>query len=166
MSKRFACLILLTSILLGGMPSYAENLLGERAPDFALRSIDGPNLRLSEFRSEVVLLTFWADWCGKCRAALPMLNALNERYASAGLQMLAVDVEGDPEHTRKFAKANSVTFPVLTDTDQNVSRIYGLNQMPMAVLLDREGNMRHVHAGFKGDIDAILAAQLEALLAE
>ncbi len=80
--------------------------------------------------------------------------------------MLAVDVEGDPEHARNFAKANSVTFPVLADADQNVSRIYDLNQMPMSVLLDREGNVRYVHAGFKGDIDTMLAAQLEELLAE
>ena len=59
--------------------------VGERAPDFALRALDGKNLRLSEYRSEVVVLTFWASWCNKCRDAMPILDSLFEQYQNAGL---------------------------------------------------------------------------------
>ena len=146
--------------------SIAADLIGEPAPDFALRSTSGKNFRLSEFRSEVVVLTFWSDWCGKCRSALPVLDSVYKQYKLDGLQMLGVDVDGDLAAAGEFAAENGIVYPVLADSDQSVSRTYDLNQMPLSVVLDREGRVRYVHAGLGSSDGQLLAAEVAELLAE
>jgi peroxiredoxin len=167
MSKLLARLAICAAVFqLSAAPVCADELLGQPAPDFALRSINGDNLRLSEYRSEVVVLTFWSDWCGKCRSALPVLDSLHRRYEAEGLRMLAVDVDGDLGKAKAFAAENDVNFPVLADIGQDVSRRYELNQMPLSVVLDREGNVRYVHKGFSSDEGELLAAEVTELLKE
>jgi len=141
--------------------------IGERAPDFALSTLAGENLRLSEYRSEVVVLNFWASWCNKCRDAMPTLNSLFTQYQNAGLQILAVGVDGDSQKAHQFVAAAGVSFPVLADTEKGTaSRMYDLGSMPMTVLIDREGNVRHIHKGFNKDSSAKIAAEVAELLAE
>jgi peroxiredoxin len=167
MSKLLAKLMICAAVIqLGAMSALASELVGESAPDFALRSVAGNNLRLSEFRSEVVVLTFWSDWCGKCRAAMPTLDSLHNRYESEGLRMLAVDVDGDPAKAKAFADENGVEYSVLVDADQDVSKSYQLNQMPLSVVLDREGNVRYLHQGFSSEDGQLLAAEVTELLNE
>ena len=162
-TKLLACGIL--SVLTAGN-GVAGDLLGQPAPDFALRSTGGKNLRLSEFRSEVVILTFWSDWCGKCRSAMPVLDSVYHQYKADGLQLLAVDVDGDLAAAGKFATENGIVFPVLADSDQTVSRTYDLKQMPLAIVLDREGLVRFVHKGLDSSDGWQLAAEVAELLAE
>ncbi len=167
MRKLFVKLLISTIL---GVPvagiCIAADLIGEQAPDFALRSTSGKNFRLSEFRSEVVVLTFWSDWCGKCRSALPILDSVYNQYKFDGLQMLAVDVDGDLAAAGEFATENGIVYPVLADSDQSVSRAYDLKQMPLSVVLDREGRVRYVHAGLGKSDGQILATQVAELLAE
>jgi peroxiredoxin len=141
--------------------------IGEQAPDFSLRSLDGGNLRLSEYRSEVVVLNFWATWCGKCSDAMPILNSLYQQYQGDGLQVFAVGVDGDSHKALEFAESAGVSFPMLTDNEnKTVSRIYDLGSMPLTLVIDREGNVRHVHKGFKKGSGAQIAAEVAELLAE
>lgn len=141
--------------------------IGERAPDFSLRSMAGNNLRLSEYRSEVVVLNFWATWCGKCSDAMPVLNTLYEQHQDEGLQVLAVGVDGATHKAIEFANATGVSFPVLTDNEaKSVSRMYELGSMPLTLVIDREGNVRHIHKGFKKDSGAKIATEVAELLAE
>ena len=141
--------------------------IGERAPDFSLRSLAGKNLRLSEYRSEVVVVNFWATWCGKCSDAMPVLNTLYEQHQDEGLQILAVGVDGETHKAIEFADAAGVSFPVLTDNEaKSVSRMYELGSMPLTLVIDREGNVRHIHKGFKKDSGARIATEVAELLAE
>ncbi len=167
MRKLLVKYLLISALMFQGAGiTLANDLIGQPAPDFALRSIDSGNLRLSEFRSEVVVLTFWSDWCGKCRSALPVLKSLHAQYEDAGLQMLAVDIDGDVAKAREFAIQNGIEYPVLADTKQAVSRAYDLNKMPLSVVVDREGNIRFIHAGFSDDDGQLLAAEVADLLTE
>src|SRR5262245_10083710 len=83
------CLSLVLGIGSSSFSSAAES--ATEAPDFTLRTLDGQNLRLSEFRGEVVMITFWASWCGACRQAIPALNEMDEKYRRAGLILLSVN---------------------------------------------------------------------------
>ena len=119
------------------------------APDFTLRSMSGPNMRLGEQRGRVVMVNFWATWCGPCREEMPQLNRLYERYKSAGFVLLGVNVDDDPHTALAYVAAKlGVSFPVLLDTDKKVSKLYDLNTMPSTIVIDRDGKMRFLHRGY------------------
>ena len=120
-----------------------------QAPDFTLRQIDGPNLRLGEQRGRVVMVNFWATWCGPCRVELPQLAKLHEKYRGSGFQLLAVNIDEDPNAARALASKLGLKFPVLLDTDKKVVGTYDLNAMPATVLIDKDGRVRHLHRGYR-----------------
>ncbi|MBI5255105.1 MAG: TlpA family protein disulfide reductase [Burkholderiales bacterium] len=136
------------------------------APDFTLRSLGGPNLRLAEQRGRVVLLNFWASWCGPCRQEMPHLNRLHQQYHTAGLVLLGVNVDDEPRNAEAAASRLALAFPVLLDTDKAVSRRYELSTMPSTVLIDREGRLRHRHRGYREGYEALYQDQVRALLKE
>lgn len=134
------------------------------APDFTLRTLDGRNLRLQEQRGRVVLVNFWATWCGPCRVEMPHLNRLHDKYRAAGLVLLGVNVDEDPRAAAGVAAKLGVQFPVLLDTDKAVSRLYDLNSMPSTVLIDRDGRVRHVHRGYRDGYENTYEQQIRELL--
>ncbi len=135
----------------------APTLLGKEAPDFVLKSMDGKNLRMSEFRGQVVLVNFWARWAGDSRQEMPALDRINTTYARAGLVVLGVSVDEDLERAREFAGAMKVSYPILFDTGSDIGREYLLQKMPMTILVDRSGVVRYANVGFKrGDERAYL----------
>ena len=87
--------------------SAATQLLGAEAPDFVLKSLSGKNLRLSEYRGDVVMLSFWATWCGDCRAQLDELGAMRDRYQDAGVELLAVSLDQNARGRRATMTARS-----------------------------------------------------------
>lgn len=133
------------------------------APDFTLKSNDGSNIRLSELRGEVVLINFWATWCGPCRQEMPLLDDLHERYRDMGFTVLGVNVENSPEKAKAMLADNPVSFPVLFDTNSEVSKLYDIDAMPTTVLVDRDGNIRHLHKGFKPGYEDAYAMQVKGL---
>jgi peroxiredoxin len=139
-------------------------LLGTEAPDFVLKSISGKNLRLSEYRGEVVMLTFWAAWCGDCRAQLEELGAMRERYQDAGVELLAVSLD---QNAKQAGEASAdVTFPVLHDAGGEVGRLYDVSKMPVMVLIDRGGVVREVFEGFRRGNEEQYLERVQALLRE
>ena len=134
------------------------------APDFALRSLERGNQRLSEYRGDVVVLSFWASWCGDCRRALPELNDLYARHRDAGLVMLGINLDRDAERAREFARVLELDFPVLMDADGVVSRLYAVEQVPRIVVIDRDGVMRHVHDSPDAAGSDVLVEEIVALL--
>jgi peroxiredoxin len=138
--------------------------VGEPAPNFALKTLGGENLRLSEYRGRVVLVNFWASWCGPCREQLPALQELHDRYERAGLKVLAVNVEED--RGEAVAAAGGYTFPVLLDAEHRVSRRYDIGSMPVTLLIDRDGVLRYAHRGKRGSDNRDYREELRGLLRE
>jgi len=134
------------------------------APDFTLRTAGGPNLRLQEQRGQVVLINFWATWCGPCRQEMPQLNKLYDKYRSAGFVLLGINIDDDPRHASDVATKLGLKFPVLLDTDKAVSRLYDLGTMPTTVLIDRDGRVRHIHPGYLAGYEDIYDKEIRGLL--
>ncbi|MEE8045656.1 MAG: TlpA disulfide reductase family protein [Dehalococcoidia bacterium] len=123
--------------------------LREEAPDFTLKSLEGSNLRLEEYRGQVVLINFWASWCGPCRQEMPVLDRLHHRYEDTGFAVLGINVEGDSGSAQEIVDKTNVTFPILLDDGQKVSELYSLEAMPSTVVVDRDGVIRYIHRGYK-----------------
>ncbi len=140
--------------------------LREEAPDFTLKSLEGSNLRLEEYRGQVVLINFWASWCGPCRQEMPVLDRLHHRYEDTGFAVLGVNVEGDPEMAREIVDKTHVTFPILLDDGQKVSELYSLEAMPSTVVIDRDGVIRYIHHGYKPGDEAKYVEVIKELIKE
>lgn len=139
---------------------------GVDAPDFALSSSAGTNLRLSEHRGQVVMINFWATWCGPCRQEMPKLDEIFARYEPAGFTLLAVNIDEDSARAQRLADELGVSFPLLFDNEQSVSRLYDVQAMPMTVLVDREGKVRSVHYGYRAGMEQRYLDEVRALLRE
>jgi peroxiredoxin len=136
------------------------------APDFTLRTLEGKNLRLQEQRGSVVLVNFWATWCGPCRQEMPHLNRLYEKYRASGFVMLGVNVDDDASNAAGVASKLGVKFPVLFDTDKKVSHLYALSSMPSTVLIDRDGHVRYLHRGYRDGYEETYEKQIRELVKE
>jgi peroxiredoxin len=140
--------------------------LSSGAPDFTLRSVGGKNLRLHEQRGQVVLVNFWATWCGPCRQELPHLSRIYDKYRSSGFVLLGVNIDEDPRLATGLATKLGLSFPVLLDSDKNVSRVYDLSAMPATLLIDRDGRVRYIHRGYRDGVEATYEEQVRSLLKE
>ncbi|MBW8832694.1 MAG: TlpA family protein disulfide reductase [Burkholderiales bacterium] len=136
------------------------------APDFTLRTMDGKNLRLQELRGSVVLVNFWATWCGPCRQEMPHLNRLYDKYRSSGFELLGVNIDEDASNAIGVATKMGLKFPVLLDTDKKVSRLYDLSTMPSTVVIDRDGKVRYVHRGYRDGYEENYDKQILQLVKE
>jgi len=142
----------------------SSGLAGQPAPDFALKNSAGTNLRLSEYRGQVVLVSFWAQWCNRCTEQLAMLSDLQQRYGDANLRILAVNIDTDDKPARDAAKRLGIT--ILHDADQSVVREYDPSVLPFAVLVDPHGTVRQVYAGYRAEDATTYTDELSALISE
>jgi peroxiredoxin len=143
------------------MPAVA---LSSSAPDFTLRTMGGPNMRLQEQRGRVVMINFWATWCGPCRQEMPQLSKLYDKYRASGFVLMGVNVDDDTRNAVDVAGKLGVTFPVLLDTDKTVSKLYDLSTMPSTVLIDRDGKVRYFHRGYLNGYEETYEKQIRELL--
>jgi peroxiredoxin len=134
------------------------------APDFMLHAMTGPNLQLKDQRGRVVMVNFWATWCGPCRQEMPQLNRLYEKYRASGFVLLGVNVDDDASKAAEVATKLGVTFPVLLDTDKKVSKLYDLSTMPSTVIIDRDGKVRYMHRGYLAGYEDNYEKQIRELL--
>ena len=144
----------------------AAPLANAVAPDFTLRGADGRNVRLDELRGQVVLVNFWATWCGPCREEMPRLDTLYQKYRKSGFVLLGVNVDDDPHTALATAAKLGVSFPVLFDTDKKVSKLYDLGTMPSTVVIDRDGKLRFTHRGYRDGVEGDYDQQIRGLLKE
>ncbi|MDH3336938.1 MAG: TlpA family protein disulfide reductase [Gammaproteobacteria bacterium] len=144
----------------------SSGLEGRPAPDFALKSSSGQNLRLSEHRGEVVMVNFWATWCGPCRQEMPLLDELYSRYQRVGFSLLGVNIDDNSSKAMNMVSELGVSFPVLFDSRKEVSKLYEVEAMPVTVLIDREGTVRYVHHGYKPGYEEKYLDQIRSLLRE
>lgn len=144
----------------------ASDLAGQAAPDFVLKSATGENLRLSEYRGDVVMINFWATWCGPCRQEMPLLNELFNRYQRVGFSLLGVNIDDDSRRAMQMVEDLGVDFPVLFDETKEVSKLYQVEAMPVTVIVDREGTVRYVHHGYKPGYEDQYLTEIRTLLRE
>ena len=158
-------IMMATSVMLISGHVFASKIEG-KAPDFTLKSVRGDNLKLSEFRGEVVIINFWATWCAACREQMPILNDLYLRYRKQGLVVLGVNVEKKPGKAKNMISELRVVFPVLFDVTKSVSKLYDIEDMPSTILVDRDGNLRYLHNGYSVGYEEHYERQVRELMRE
>ncbi len=156
----------LTIILSISVSYAASEKLSGKAPNFTLKSRSGKNIKLSELRGQVVMLNFWASWCGPCRKEMPILEKIHKKYKRLGFTLLGVNVEENSRDAKNYLKDVKVTFPILFDNRQRVSKLYNVSAMPTTVIIDRNGNKRFLHKGYKAGYENDYKKQIKKLLRE
>jgi thiol-disulfide isomerase/thioredoxin len=162
MKNRIAAL---TAALALALPALAGSE-GGPAPAFALGARGGHDVSLAQYRGQVVMINFWASWCGPCRQEMPLLEGIYKKYNKLGFTLLGVNVEPDSKAADDWLKATPVSFPILYDKDSKVSQLYEVGGMPSTVFIDRSGKLRKLHRGYKpGDENEYLDT-IRALIRE
>jgi thiol-disulfide isomerase/thioredoxin len=162
MMNRLRSLVLATLI---AVPALAVAPSGP-APKFQLDSIGGKVVNLDQFKGQVVMINFWASWCGPCRTEMPILEKLHAKYKPMGFTMVGINVEPDPKLAVDWLKSTPVSFPILLDTKSEVSKLYQVAGMPSTVIVDRKGNLRWLHRGYKPGDENEYLDQIRALVRE
>jgi peroxiredoxin len=140
---------------------------GARAPEIGLDDTNGRRITIGSLRGKVVLVDIWASWCEPCREEMPVLERLYRQYRSQGFTVVAVSVDRQAQNIDTFFnRYGRVSFPVVHDVSQRVARAYGAPRMPSSYLIDRNGIVRHVHAGFRASDAQALEREIRALLAQ
>ncbi|TNE76997.1 MAG: TlpA family protein disulfide reductase [Gammaproteobacteria bacterium] len=165
MKTAFKSLLAAFLLACGAGASQAE-ALDVAAPDFTLKSRSGENLRLEDHRGQVVMLNFWASWCGPCRQEMPLMNDIYGQYKDLGFTILAVNVDENREEALRFLESVPVNYPILYDPESQVSELYQVQAMPTTVMIDRNGQARYIHYGFKPGYEDDYEQQIRELIRE
>ena len=141
---------------------------GDTVADFNLRDIKGNTVSLSDFEGKVVLVDFWATWCGPCKDELPHIQRMYDDLGDQGFVVLAITTDDarTKSQVKPFVRRSGYTFPVLYDTDSSVLVVHNPTKtLPFSVVIDRQGQIASKHAGYNPGDEVALRAEIEALLA-
>ncbi len=164
-SSRAAPIASAAAALLLALPVLAGGESGP-APDFSLPARSGKTLSLDQFKGQVVMINFWASWCGPCRQEMPLLDDIYRRYGKMGFTLLGVNVEPDRSSALAWLKQTPVSFPILFDAESKVSKLYGVAGMPTTVFIDRRGNLRMIHESYKPGDENLYLNEIRSLVQE
>lgn len=160
-------LFLLVTVMLTSREVLSVNVEQE-APAFTLGGManvkPGQKISLNDYKGKVVYLDFWASWCGPCRKSLPALNDIRNKYSSRGFEVIAINVDENPDDGLKFLREYSVSYPIAYDPNGAVPTAYQLKGMPYAFLIDRKGVVRHIHEGYRDGDQNKIETMVKALL--
>ncbi len=138
---------------------------GKPAPEFTLRSIDGAEVKLADYKGKVLIVDFWATWCGPCKVEIPTFIALQTQYASKGFSMIGISVDEQSETAKTFAADNKMNYPILM-ADTTVKSNYGnISVIPTTFIIDKKGIIRETHVGVPSDM-MVFQRKVEELLKE
>jgi peroxiredoxin len=155
--RSLAAVVVLVAIAMGARAA---------APDFTLPARDGGKLSLSELKGQVVMINFWATWCGPCRQEMPLLEQIQAKYEALGFTLVGINVEPDSAAAQAWLANVPVTFPILFDRQNKVAESFGVEGMPSSVFIDRTGNVRYVHKGYRPGDEAKYADMVRSLVKE
>ncbi len=158
-----AAVVALLATGLGRDPSVtASPLVGKAAPDFNLRGLDGPAVKLSALRGQVVVVNFWASWCAECQDEQDALDATWQRYQDSGVVLVGVDFEDTAGSARDYIHNVGLSYPVVDDTNSRTALAFGIRGIPETFLIDRTG---HIADRVIGSVTAdSLATKIDAVL--
>lgn len=122
---------------------------GGPAPPFTLSTLSGKRDALAQYKGQVVMLNFWATWCGPCQQEMPLLDQMYKQYAPAGFTLLGINVDTESAPVKKLLERRPVSFTVLLDPKNDVATEYHVEEMPSTIIIDRKGEIRYVHRGYK-----------------
>ena len=146
MRNRIAVIAALAAAL--ALPALAGSS-GGPAPQFTLEARGGRDVSLAQYKGQVVMINFWASWCGPCRQEMPLLEGIYKKYGKLGFTLLGVNVEPDSQAAEEWLQQTPVSFPILFDKESKVSKLYDVAGMPSTVIIDRSGKLRVLHRGYK-----------------
>jgi len=138
-----AALVISTTVFAAGGDSSGP------APAFTLNGVTGSPASLSQYKGQVVMVNFWATWCGPCQQEMPLLEQMYKKYKPAGFTLIGVNVDKDAPPVKELLARKPVSFPVLLDPQSQVSKAYHVDEMPSSVIIDRKGDIRYIHRGYK-----------------
>lgn len=154
--------VVLCLLLVGCTHKSSAPSIGKPAPDFSLADSNGAPIRLSAFRGKVVLLDFWATWCGGCKTEIPWYIEFQDKYRDAGLSAIGVSMDADGwKSVKPFLADHKLNYPVVIGSE-DLGEQFGLINMPLTLLIDRDGKIAESHAGvvdkdkFEGKIRSLL----------
>ena len=172
MKRAFLTWFLIFSLFTGGVFLLSRCSKGEKepfsalAPDFSLKSIDGQEITLSQLKGKVILLDFWATWCGPCRESIPHLIQLYKNYREKGFEVVGMSIDkGDGEAVRRFVKSMDIPYPVVI-APEDVVRRYQVTGIPASFLIDKQGKVREKMVGFSSAIARQLDTKVGDLTSE
>lgn len=164
--RRFAAALAALSVVSLVTASALAIEEGARAPEIGLRDLSGQPVTMASLRGRVVLVDFWASWCEPCAEEMPVLERLHQQYRGQGLTIIGVSIDRDAANVRQFVQRHPVTFPIVHDGSQQVAGRYGPPRMPSSYIIDRNGIVRHVHAGFRASDAQVMEQRIRALLTQ
>ena len=126
----------------------AASLEGKAAPDFKLPTLEGKTVSLASLKGHIVVLDFWATWCGPCKMSLPHLQKLYEAQKDNGVAVFAIDQQEEPKDVQAFVQETKLAVPVLLDSDGKVGEAYGVEGIPQSVVIDKDGKIKKIISGF------------------
>jgi cytochrome c biogenesis protein CcmG, thiol:disulfide interchange protein DsbE len=137
-------------------------LVGKLAPEFALESLSGRQISLSDYNGKTVVLTFWASWCGPCHMELPTLAKFYQRTHEAGsdFEIVTISIDKTINDAQDAARSLKIPFPVLLDLDGRLADSYQVEAIPVLFVVDRKGRIRAANVGFQVGLDLVLAQEL------
>ena len=137
----------MTAIVIASAAFAADT--GGPAPAFTLTALSGGQTALSQYKGQVVLVNFWATWCGPCQQEMPLLDQMYKKYKPAGFTLIGVNVDKEEPAVKELLARKPVSFPVLLDPANQVSKAYHVDEMPSSVIIDRKGDIRYIHRGYR-----------------
>lgn len=121
--------------------------IGDKAPDFILSDMEGNKHQLSDYKGRGVFLNFWGTWCKPCEREMPYMNNQYKVYKDQGVEILAVNV-GEPDFSiNKFIEKHKLVFPILKDTNKDVTTLYDITPLPTTMLVNPEGTITAIETG-------------------
>jgi len=136
--------------------------VGRPAPNFKLSDLSGREVSLDQFRGKIVMLDFWATWCGPCRLSMPMLERLQKEYPK-DMALLAINLAEPPDEVRSYVQRQNISSTVLLDQDGKVGEVYRSESIPMQVLIDQKGIVRRIAVGYSSRLGDQLRSAIEQL---
>jgi cytochrome c biogenesis protein CcmG/thiol:disulfide interchange protein DsbE len=134
------------------------------APSFDIANIQGGRISLDDYKGRVVYVDFWASWCGPCRKSFPFMQEIQAEYADAGLTVIAINMDQNPDDAHRFLEEHPAAFLIGRDPAGAVAKQFGVMAMPSSFIVDRGGLIQEVHMGFKPSTRKKITSKIGELL--